>query len=132
MIVSELKTLARKVNNDVKGGDNFSDSTTLHKLTVPANKRWFFLGGRTVRDVAATLKIHVHESGGDIIMQFLDDAAQATEEFYPQSDISVPANLQANGLIKWILDPGECIQFDYGVAQTANSMISCVVLEIEI
>lgn len=132
MIVGDVMTYARKINNQVTGGANFSDSTTLHKITVPAGKRWFFIGGRTLRDNASTLKIHIHDTSDEVLIQLLDDAAASTEECYPQGDITIPANLHATGLVKWILDAGEYFKFEYGAAQAGASEITCVVLEVDI
>lgn len=126
---AEIQTLARKVDNFVLGGTNFSDSTVLHKITCPANTRWFLLGGQTYRDVSATMKVSIKDSSDQELCQLADDAAGAIEYMIPNSE-PVPAAMGVGGLVRWIMDGGDYVEYAFGVAQSGAARIACVVLEI--
>lgn len=123
-IIALLLTLAKKDNNYVATAAAFSDSTTLHKATVPAGKRWFLIAGYVKRDAAATLIITLRDSAGANIGKILDEAAGTTGVAYPEADFQVGT--------AYILDEAEWIQFDFGVAQGAGAYLSCMVLEVDI
>lgn len=129
MITVDLLLIAKKIDNYVIGGASFSDSQQLHKVTCPANKRWFVLGGQTYRDVAATLKVTIKDSSNQELIQFAEDGAGAIEYTWPNSEV-VPAAQPSTGLIKWVMDAGDYVEFAFDVNQTAAARLSCVVLEI--
>jgi hypothetical protein len=105
-----------KKNNYVETAAAFSVSTTVHRATVPADKRWIVLHINCYRDVNATLDITMRSVTPKLIGIIADEAAATGNKWYDSS-------------LNWVLDEGEYIQFEFGVAQGAGAFLSVVVLE---
>jgi len=100
------------------------DSTTEHKITVPANKRWIVLFGIVYRDADASLTITVHRSDDEII-GVLDVASAATGRWaFPRNN----GNYTPKGPI--MLKAGDYIKFTFGAAQGTNAYIGMQYLEL--
>jgi len=126
VIVAELLTLALKKDNydiDATGGGLWL-STTNYRVTVPANKRWFLIGGATFRDVSATLYISLRNSAGNELTRLDEVGAGTGYRVYPQSTQQIGQ--------PYILDAGEDINMTFGVAQGVTAFATCIVLEIDL
>jgi len=107
----------------LEDASNF-DSTTEHKITVPANKRWIILFGVVNRDVNASLAITVHRSD-DKTIGILDSAAAATGRWaFPKNE----GNYTPKGPI--ILKAGDYIKFTFSDAQGSGAYIGMQYLEL--
>ena len=123
-IFSEVKTVARKLNNysvDATGGAPWTDTQNFI-LTVPAAKRGILLGGMTNRDVNSTVVLDIKDSGAISIDRLLDEGAATGLKSYPEEAFFTGTSR--------ILDAGESVSAYFGVAQGVAAYITVVVLEV--
>lgn len=126
MIVTELLTKAKKVNNYElysASGPLWTD-TTHYRATVPVGKRWFVLGGAVKRDASATINTGVYDAADKQIGKILDDAAGTGLVSFPEDCYFIGTS--------WILEAGEYIESVFGAAQGTGAYHSCVVVEIDV
>lgn len=132
----DLMVVGKKVNNYIiDATDNAATNAKFtgdqaQEYTVPAGKRWFFLGGHVNRDVSSTLSIYIKDSGDDN-MYFLATFAAGT------GFVAYPPTAQASTVSQFpgmpiIMDEGEYVDIDFGTAQTGGATASCVVIEVDI
>jgi len=128
MIVTELLTIARKLNNyeidPVTGLKVLWTSTTEYKAVVPIAKRWFVMGGLANRNVSSTVNVRVHNSSDAIFGTLAIVTAAAGPATYPSAAFFIGT--------PWVLDAGEYVLISFGTAQDAGSYCSCVVLEVDV
>ena len=120
--------LGRRLTNYVKGGASFSDSTSLHKIEVPAGKRWFVLGGMVSRDQAATLSVSANDAAGNKLLQIAYGAAATTGWAIPNNTAD-SLHLRNFPLV---LEAGETINFSFGAAQSTNAIITMFITEVDV
>jgi len=102
----------------VKGGSNFSVSTTNHRITVPNGRKWIVQGGIVNRDVSAAVTVRIYNAADELLHNLLDVGAGTGVSYYPQ-------NLKKDIM----LDEGWYIVFAFTVAQGATAEISLTYLE---
>lgn len=130
MIVSDLLTYAKKVNNYiVDATDNDAtnlkwDSTTVQEYEVPSDKRWFLLPSLVLLDVSSTLSIYLFDSADKTIAILGTYSAGTGAKPYPMG-----TSVFGRGVV---LDAGEYIKITCGTAQGAGAKASCIVLEIDV
>lgn len=99
-------------------------STTNFRVTCPASKRWFLIGGVIKRTVSATVIGYVRDSSDNILHKLCDEAAATATTNFPDKDY-----VTGQG---FVLDAGDDVSLTFGVAQNASAYASCVVLEVDI
>lgn len=128
MIVAELLTLAKKINNyeidPITGVQVLWIDSTHFTGTVPLNKRWFVLGGVVNRNVSSTVIVALRDSSNATICHLLDEGAAMGLKTFPEADKQIGRD--------WILDAGEDFYMLFGTAQDAGSYANCVVLEVDV
>lgn len=126
MILARLLTVTKKVNNyalDATGGGLWI-STTEFRVTCPADKRWFLVGGVVKRNVSSTLIGYIRDVSDNLLFKLCDESAAASTTSFPEADYQI-------GTMP-IMDAGEDLTLIFGTAQDAGSRASCVVLEIDV
>jgi len=129
VVVTDLLTVAKKVNNYLINATTTWTSTTTQKWTVPVGKRWFIVGGKVHRDVSSTIVVVITETGDGVIMS-LGEGAAATGAFAFPSQAS-SANNQHMPYMP-VVDVGEHVLVTLGTAQSTAAYVSCVVLEVDV
>jgi len=128
MITVDLLSLAKKINNyaaDATGGGLWT-STVAFRVTVPASKRWFVVGGYVLRDASATMNVRLFDSSDNIIHQYDVQSAATGYSNWP-TGAATSSTVQ-----RFPLDAGEYLQITFGAAQGAGAYASAVVLEIDV
>ena len=99
-------------------------STTVQTWTVPAGKRWWFIGGSVKNSADATVTVDIYDKAAKVMFGVCSIAAPGigVRVQYPDSDIGyvhrpIP------------LDPGMAVKLTMGAAQGATAEATCVVLE---
>lgn len=127
-IIANLLTTAKKIDNyeidPVTGDKVLWTSTIAYKATVPAGKRWFFLGGIVDRNVSSTVNGHIRNSADKYLRTLIEEAAGTGEKFYPEYIYGWPTPI--------VMDVGDYIHLHFGTAQDAGSWATAQVLEIDI
>lgn len=112
---------------DATGGGLWS-TTQLYKATVPAGKRWLFLGGIIDRSDAATCAVTIRNDADKNVFQ-IDDYPSAT------TVVAVPSGQVAVGSVKplgpYFMDAGWYFNISFSVAQGAAAYVSMAVLEFD-
>jgi len=123
----------KRVTNFVKGGANFSVSTTNHVITCPTGKRWLVIGGRVKRDVSATLgNIEIKDESDNILNHLLTAQGAATNQVsFPLHVTAVDAGAQSLW-VPYVMVAGDYVDFTFSVAQGVAAEISLVVLEVDV
>ena len=117
MNLADYLVRGKLVIEKVTGGTNFSDSTSLHKETVPTGHRWLLIGGVVYRDNNATIKVTLVPDGSNGAFKFLDESAAATtENAFPVSGSNSKID---GGAFPIPIPAGGIIQFAFGAAQGA-------------
>ena len=122
MIVSTLLETGLVVPNYVAPAASW-DALNSHTLTVPADKKWFLIGGQVTRDAAETLVITITD-GTNTILTILNAGAAAQTDPFPNS------TLMGNMIVPIPLMEGYEIVFTFGGNQGAGAAISCMVVEV--
>ena len=105
------------------GNDKWT-STTVQTWTVPAGKRWWFIGGSVKNSVNATVTVDILGKAAETMYGLCSIAAPGAgvRVQYPDSDIGyvhrpIP------------LDEGMAVKLTMGAAQGAAAEATCVVLQ---
>ena len=108
------------------GNDKWT-STTIQTWTVPAGKRWYFLGGTVLNSVDATATLDMYDAQPKIVFGLASIATPgaATRVQYPDADIGYVHRPIA-------MDAGWSIKLTMGAAQGAAAEASCVVIEVSV
>ena len=113
------------------GGKRVTNVETLGAVdtktwAVPAGKRWLLIGGYAERDAAATLDLKVTDSADVTIMIMPQIAAGTTNIGFGNFATDTTWHFEP-----FVLDGGDKIVLDWGVAQTSPE-IALLVLEVDI
>ena len=99
-------------------------STTVQTWTVPAGKRWWFIGGSVKNSADATVTVDIYDKAAKVMFGVCSIAAPGigVRVQYPDADIGyvhrpIP------------LDEGMAVKLTMGAAQGAAAEATCVVLE---
>lgn len=114
-----------KVVDDVTtGAANFSESTSEHRLTVPAGKRWRVLYGAINRDANQTVIVYIYNSAGKALANISGKTAGTGVTFFPDSDaIQLPCIL---------MKAGDTLRFVFGGAQSTAAYVHVRYLEVDV
>lgn len=117
---------ARLVDETITGGSNFSESTTQHKLVVPAGKRYKILTISIDNDVSSTITIRAMSAGDSMFQLPISESATVAKISWPENAV--------NTSYAWdgVLGPGEYMQYDFGTAQTAAGEIMTRYVEVSL
>lgn len=109
---------------DLGAGNDKWTSTTVQTWTVPAGKRWWFIGGSVKNSDDATVTVDIYDKSSKVMFGVCSIAAPGAgvRVQYPDSDIGyvhrpIP------------LDAGMAVKLTMGAAQGATAEATCVVLE---
>ena len=109
---------------DVGAGNDKWTSTTVQTWTVPAGKRWWFIGGSVKNSADATVTVDIYDKAGKVMLGVCSIAAPGAgvRVQYPDSDIGyvhrpIP------------LDTGMAVKLTMGAVQGAAAEATCVVLQ---
>lgn len=128
MNIADLFAIAKKIDNyekDATGATALWPSTTVYKAEVPANKRWFLIGGAFNRDVSSTASFYLKDSVDQVIGFFNTYSAGTGWHRFPLYN----GVLFPHGCIG---DAGDYFTIEFGTAQGASAEASCMVLEVSV
>lgn len=130
-ILTDLINVARKVDNyEIYSASGTLWTDTTHFIaTVPAGKRWHFMGGAFNRAVSSTCIVTLRNSSDDLL-QFFGELSAATGIANYPSMLSSQLVPQVGRFV--VMDEGDYIQLLFGTAQDTSSYASCQVLEVDI
>lgn len=124
---AEVQTIARKVSEHLLDATSTWDSTTTHKITVPADTRWFLLNVYVWRTVSSTAHLQ-HKNAADKVLSELIYSAATTGGLGLPNGIGAVRSIQL--FYPLVMDAGEYISFLFSVAQDATAYIAYSYLEI--
>lgn len=128
MNIADQWLYAKKIDNyeidPVAGLKVLWTSTIAFKATVPAGKRWIFLGGIVDRNVSSTLTGHIRSKADKYLRTLIEETAATGEKFYPEYVYGWPTPI--------IMDAGDYIHLHFGTAQDAGSWATAQVLELNV
>lgn len=96
------------------------DSTTEHTVVVPANERWFLLGGVVNKDVSATQIVTIENAADQVIRSLCVHSAAAGKGEFPSINSSVS---NAAPVPYYIMDAGMKLHIVIGAAQGVGAYI---------
>ena len=109
---------------DLGAGNDKWTTTSVQTWTVPAGKRWWFIGGSVKNSADATVTVDIYDKAAKVMLGVCSIAAPGAgvRVQYPDSDIGyvhrpIP------------LDPGMAVKLTMGAAQGAAAEATCVVLQ---
>ena len=107
-------------------GNGAWDSTTVMTWTVPAGKRWFFIGGTVQNNVDHTVDVDLLDAAGEIAYGLASIAAPGAgvRVQFPDSDIAYVHRPIPMGA-------GWAVEMTMGAAQGAPANANITVLEVE-
>ena len=99
-------------------------STTVQTWTVPAGKRWWFIGGSVKNSADATVTVDIYDKAAKVMLGVCSIAAPGAgvRVQYPDADIGYVHR-------PILLDEGMAVKLTMGAAQGAAAEATCVVLE---
>lgn len=127
MNLIDLFLFGKKNDNYVIDSSTFSESTSEHRYTVPANKRWFLIGGYADPDQNATVGVAIYDSSDQKLLNLAYAGAGTALVSYPQSTAST--NVPQLSL-PIVMDAGDYLAVVFGAAQAGAAEITCVVIEV--
>jgi len=109
---------------DLGAGNDKWTTTSVQTWTVPANRRWAFLGGSVKNSADATVTVDMYDSAGKIAYGICSIAAPGAgvRVQYPDSDIGYVHR-------PIIMGAGWALKLTMGAAQGAAAEATCCVLE---
>lgn len=105
----------------VLGGSNFSESTTQHKITVPANEEWILVFGSINRDNSSTLNVYLFNAADKRLVRLSNEAAATGWSQIPEAPTGATFADKPEGTPMKV---GDYLQFDFGAAQGAVAEIN--------
>lgn len=125
-VIAQLLTLAKKNNNydldATAGGLWITDK--IYKVTCPASKRLFLMGGVLNRAVSSTVVGSINAAGGEELHRLTDKSAATGITAYPEDAYQIGQ--------PFILDATDYLQLSFGTSQNASSWATGVMLEVDV